>query len=103
NYTSTPATGTLVVSKTNSNPTITVTPYHVTEDGNPHTATGTATGVGGENVSASLNLSGTTHTAPGDYPADPWTFSNPNYSATPSGTVHDIIDSACTAPTTSAV
>ena len=24
---------------------IVVTPYHVTDDGNPHTATGTATGV----------------------------------------------------------
>jgi hypothetical protein len=98
NYTSTPATGTLVINKTNVNPTITVTPYHVTEDGNSHTATGTATGVGGENLSSSLDLSGTTHTAAGDYAADPWTFSNPNYSATPSGTVHDIIDPACTSP-----
>jgi hypothetical protein len=98
NYTSTPATGTLVINKTNVSPNITVTPYHVTFDGNQHTATGTATGVGGENLSSSLNLIGTQHTDPGDYPTDPWTFSNPNYSATPSGTVHDIIDSACTSP-----
>ena len=73
--------------------TIVVTPYHVTYDGNPHTATGTATGVGGANLSASLNLSGTTRTAAGDYPTDSWTFTNPNYNDQ-SGTVHDQIDKA---------
>src|SRR6185295_12982529 len=31
--------------------TISVTPYHVTYDGNAHTATGTATGVKGESLS----------------------------------------------------
>src|SRR5207302_5974059 len=57
------------------------------------TATGTATGVGGANLSASLNLSGTTRTAAGDYPTDSWTFTNPNYNDQ-SGTVHDQIDKA---------
>ena len=76
---------------------ITMTPYHVTYDGNPHSATGSATGV--ESPSAAdltglLHLGGTTHTNAGDYPSDAWTFDgNTNYNAT-SGTVHDVIDKA---------
>jgi hypothetical protein len=74
--------------------TITVTPYNVVFDSNPHTATGTATGVCSDNLNALLNLSGTTHTAPGDWPTDPWTFNTPvtntNYFSE-SGTVHDHI------------
>jgi len=73
---------------------IVITPYHVTYDGNPHTATGTATGVKGEDLSSLLDLTGTTHTDAGDYPSDPWTFAgNINYNST-SGTVHDQIDKA---------
>ena len=45
--------------------TIDVTPYAVTYDGLPHTATGTATGVGSVDLSSLLDLSGTTHTAAG--------------------------------------
>ena len=40
--------------------TINVAPYTVTYDGNPHTATATATGVGGVDLSADLNLTGMT-------------------------------------------
>jgi len=69
---------------------ISVIPYNIIGDGTPHTATGTAVGVVGENVSVYLNLSGTTHTAAGDYPNDPWTFSAPNYNDA-SGAVHDHI------------
>jgi len=80
-----------------ANATITVTPYHVTYDANPHTATGTATGVNGEDLSSLLDLSGTSHTNAGDYPLDSWGFNiglaNGNYNPT-SGTVHDIIDKA---------
>jgi hypothetical protein len=45
-------------------------------------------------VLAGLNLSGTTHTAVGDYPTDPWTFTDVtgNYSNA-NGIVHDTIDS----------
>ena len=77
-----------------ANATINVTPYHVTYDGNPHIATGTATGVKGESLGG-LDLSGTTHTNAGDYPTDPWTFTDVtgNYNNA-SGTVHDIIDKA---------
>ena len=72
-----------------------VTPYNVTYDGNAHTATGTATGVGELDLSGSLTLSGTTHTNAGDYPADPWTFTNPReLHTTANGTVHDIIAKA---------
>ena len=46
---------------------IVVTGYSVTYDALPHTATGTATGVFGEDLSADLDLSATTHTAVGSY------------------------------------
>jgi hypothetical protein len=56
--------------------------YNVTFDGAEHTATGTATGVGGVNLSALLHLEGTTHTNAGDYPEDVWTFDgDANYNA----------------------
>ena len=73
--------------------TIIVTPYAVTYDANPHTATGTATGVGGANVSNDLNLSGTTHTYAGTYNGDAWSFTDPtgNYRSA-SGTVNDVIN-----------
>jgi len=75
----------------------TVTPYRVTYDANPHTATGTCTGVGGVDLSADLNLTGTTHTAAGAYPADPWSFTDPSGNYTPGGgTVGDAIDQAIT-------
>src|SRR6202007_671928 len=74
--------------------TITVTPYNVTSDGNAHTATGTATGVGGVDLSSELSLSGTTHTNAGTY-TDTWTFTDTtgNYNNT-SGTVSDEINKA---------
>ena len=65
----------------------------MTYDGNPHTATGTATGAGGVNLDSDLNLSGTTHTAAGTYASDGWTFTNPNYKDA-SGTVSDVINQA---------
>jgi hypothetical protein len=73
---------------------IVVTPYTTAKtafDGNPHTATGLAIGVGGVNLSSDLNLSGTTHTSPGVY-ADPWSFHDAggNYQDA-SGTVNDSI------------
>jgi hypothetical protein len=71
---------------------IVVTPYSVVYDGLPHTATATATGVQAEDLSGSLDLSGTTHSDLGDYPADPWLFTDVtgNYNDA-SGTVHDFI------------
>jgi hypothetical protein len=74
--------------------TITVTPYSVTYDGNPHTATATVKGVFSEDLSG-LDLSATTHTNAGDYPADPWTFTDVtgNYNNA-NGTTHDHIDKA---------
>jgi hypothetical protein len=53
--------------------TIQVTGYGVPYDGNPHTATGTATGQGGVDLSTYLTLTGATHTAAGTY-TDTWTF-----------------------------
>ena len=75
---------------------VTVTPYHVTYDATAHTASGTATGVGGVNLSADLTLSGTTHTSAGTYSADSWTFTDPtgNYKNVAATTITDQIDQA---------
>ncbi|HJS99991.1 MAG TPA: PxKF domain-containing protein, partial [Terriglobales bacterium] len=77
-----------------ANAVINVTPYSLTYDGNPHTATATATGVKGESL-AGLDLGGTTHTNASDYAADAWTFtdSTGNYNNA-SGSVHDEINQA---------
>jgi sugar lactone lactonase YvrE len=61
---------------------ITVTGYSVTYDGQPHSATGTATGAGNIDLSADLSLGGTQHTGAGAY-TDTWTFHDPT------GTYHD--------------
>ena len=91
------ATNSLTVNKADA--TIVVTPYNVTYDGNPHTATGTATGVNSESLSG-LDLSGTTHTNAGNYPGDPWTFTDVtgNYNNA-SGTVDDVINQASSTTT----
>ena len=88
------ATGTALIIIDKANASINVKPYHVTYDGNAHTATGTATGVGGADLSAGLNLTGTTHTNAGDYPSDAWSFAGGTNYNDASGTVHDIIDGA---------
>jgi len=74
---------------------ISVTPYTVTYDSNAHTATGTAKGVGNVDLSSSLTLSGTTHTAAGTYSSDAWSFHDAtgNY-ADASGTASDSIGKA---------
>lgn len=68
-----------------------VTPYLVVYDGQAHTATGNCTGVLAE-VLTGLNLSSTTHTQVGTYPADPWTFTDVtgNYNAA-NGSISDKI------------
>ncbi len=79
-------------------PTCTVTPYDVTYDGNPHTATGSCTGVKNETLSG-LNLSGTTHTNAGTYASDAWTYTDAtgNYNNA-NGSVSDHIAQAVPAP-----
>ena len=77
-----------------------VTGYSVTYDGDPHTATGSCEGVDGEDLSAGLDLSGTTHTDAGDYDGDAWSFTDTtgNYNDQ-DGTVDDDIgkaDADCT-------
>ncbi|MEI8082726.1 MAG: LamG-like jellyroll fold domain-containing protein, partial [Actinomycetes bacterium] len=57
--------------------TINVVPFVTTYDGQAHFATGTVTGVLGEDLSSGLNLQGTTHTDPGAY-SDSWSFISPN-------------------------
>ncbi len=84
--------GTLTVDKAAA--IITVTPYSVTIDGRPHTATGTATGVESPtpaNLDALLDLGGTTHIDAGSY-TDTWTFSGNLDYRSATGTVNDVID-----------
>jgi len=74
---------------------ITITPYDVTYNGDPHTATVEATGAQGEDLSAFVDLSDTTHTNAGTYATDAWSFHVPtgNY-ADANGTVSDAISKA---------
>jgi hypothetical protein len=99
NYNNT--SGTVSDSIAKATATINITPYNVIYDGNPHTATGTATGAGGANLNADLNLTGTTHTAIGNYASDPWTFTDAtgNYNSA-SGTVDDTINATLAIQTT---
>ena len=92
NYLTSSATNSLTVNRANA--VISVTGYSVQYDGDPHTATGSATGVNGESL-AGLDLSGTTHTNAGNYAGDPWTFTDVtgNYNNT-GGTVDDAISKA---------
>jgi hypothetical protein len=60
--------------------TIVINHYDVTYNGASHTATGSVTGVKGEDLTNLLTLSGSTHTTIGNYATDPWTFAgNANY------------------------
>ena len=89
NYNDASGTAAIVISKADA--TIVVTPYAVPFDGSAHTATGTATGVGGANLGAQLTLSGTTHTNAGTYATDAWSFAGgANYNDA-SGTASDSI------------
>ncbi len=93
NYTITYANGSLTVNKANA--TIKVTPYSVTYDGDPHTATGTRYRRPGRVPGSASTSSGTTHTNAGTYNGDPWTFTDVtgNYNDD-SGTVNDSIAKA---------
>jgi hypothetical protein len=82
--------GTLTVNKADVQ-SLSVPGYNVTYDGLAHTATGTATGVFGEDLSSLLDLSGTTHTNAGTY-TDTWSFAgNNNYNAVSNQSVTDFI------------
>jgi hypothetical protein len=89
NYTNQNGTATIVINKANA--TIAVAPYTAIYDGAAHTATATAVGVGGVDLSGQLVLSGTTHTTPGDYLVDPWSFTGGVNYNNASGIVHDSI------------
>ncbi|MFZ4388202.1 MAG: beta strand repeat-containing protein, partial [Chthoniobacterales bacterium] len=92
NYAFTYHDGTLTVTKANA--TINVTSYSVTYSGTIWTASSTATGVGGADLSGSLNVSGTVHTNAGTYPTDAWTFTGGTNYNDASGTVSDSIAKA---------
>jgi hypothetical protein len=87
-------TATTTANITKANAVCSIAGYSVTYDGNSHTATGSCLGVEGETLSG-LDLSTTTHTIAGNYPTEPWAFTDVtgNYSNT-SGTVADSIAKA---------
>ncbi len=99
NYTIAYVAGALTV--TPATAIIVVTGYSVTYDSLPHVATGSATGVFGEDLSADLDLSATTHTAVG-VSNDPWTFSDPagNYAAAAGTVATDILPAPLTVTAT---
>lgn len=94
NYSLSSATATTAADITKAAATIAVTAYHVTFDGNPHTATGSASGADGEDLSTLLHLAGTAQTNAGDYLTAPWTFDGDANHNAANGTVHDVIDKA---------
>ena len=75
-----------------------VTPYTVTYDGLPHTATVTSiTGVNGETGATvgTVDVSNTTHTNAGIYNTDTWSFTGTaNYNNIAATTITDTIDKA---------
>ena len=96
NYTDADSTVDAALAINKADAHISVTPYGVNYDGNPHTAAGSATGVEAPtptNLIGLLDLSGTTHTDAGTY-TDTWTFAgNTNYNFA-SSTVTDSIAKA---------
>jgi hypothetical protein len=84
---------TLTVNKADA--TVVVTPYRVTYDGSPHTATVTSiTGVNGETGATVGTVTlNTTHTNAGTYSSDSWSFTGTaNYNDIASTTITDTID-----------
>ncbi len=67
--------GDVAINIDKANATCIVTPYVVEYDRLSHTATGTCIGVVSE-LLVGLNLTGTSHTQIGNYPADGWTFTS---------------------------
>ncbi|OGM91327.1 hypothetical protein A2755_02960 [Candidatus Wolfebacteria bacterium RIFCSPHIGHO2_01_FULL_48_22] len=73
---------------------IAINPYSLVYDGSSHTAAGTVHGAFGEDLSADLDLSGTTHTNAGTY-SDTWRFmGGANYSDDDDGVISNVIDKA---------
>src|SRR5262249_43831938 len=89
------ASATFTIAKANA--TVVVTPYTVTYDGSPHTATVTSiTGVNGETgaIVGTVTLN-TTHTNAGTYASDSWSFTGAaNYKNIASTTITDTINKA---------
>ena len=76
---------------------VVVTPYTVTYDGSPHTASITSiNGVNGETGAAvgTVDVSGTTHTAAGIYASDSWSFAGANYNSIINSPITDTINKA---------
>src|SRR5207244_2102682 len=71
-----------------------VTPYNVTYDGNPHTATYTITGVNGETGATVGTVTlNTTHTNAATYASDSWSFTGAaNYNDIGNTTITDTIN-----------
>ena len=71
-----------------------LTPYSGIYDGVAHSASGTATGALGEDLSGLLDFTATTHTNAGSYAGDAWTFLGNSGYAGMSGSIDDEIAKA---------
>ncbi len=91
------ASDTVIDSIARANAVFVITPYtsvNTTYDTLSHTATGTATGLGGIDLSSGLDFSGTTHTNAGTYASDAWSFAGGTNYNDASGPVIDSIAKA---------
>jgi hypothetical protein len=86
------ASGDVAIVITKATATISVNGFTGVYDGNPHGATGTATGVGGANLNASLNLGATFTNVPGGIAH--WTFAGGINYFSNSGDVAIVINQA---------
>jgi hypothetical protein len=76
-----------------ANATIVVTPYNVTYNAQPHSATDTVTGVPGDSTAAGSSITlNTTHTNVGNYTTDSWSFNGGTNYNSASGTIDDVIN-----------
>src|SRR5947199_406274 len=89
-YAGTTGNQTFTINKASA--TIVITPYIVTYDTAPHSASGTATGVKGENLSGGLVIT-SAHTNAGTY-ADSWTYDGGTNYVSTSGAFSDVINKA---------
>jgi len=83
-------------------PALSVTCTEVTYDGNPHTCTGSATGIGGAQVAGSFAFSPAGETAAGSYPVTgTFTTGDTNYVSGGTATATLIVDAATQSPSVS--
>jgi polygalacturonase len=103
NYTLASTTATTIASITPATPSLVLICTEVIYDGNPHSCTGSATGVGGAAVSGTWSFSPASAVKAGSYPVTgTFTSNDPNYLSAGTATAALIIDAKPVTPTVTA-